>query len=44
MDRYGGPITALTIAFDRDLYLDIIMDRYWGPLTAPTISLDRGLF
>jgi hypothetical protein len=28
MDRYGGPLTALTIVWHRRLYLAIIMDRY----------------
>jgi hypothetical protein len=39
MDRYEGPLTALTMALHRGLYLDIIMDRYEGPLTDLTNSL-----
>jgi hypothetical protein len=31
MVRYGGPLTALTIALQRGLYFAIIMDRYVGP-------------
>jgi hypothetical protein len=44
MDRYGGPLTAITIALHRSLYLAIIMDRYGGPLTAVTIAFYRGLY
>jgi hypothetical protein len=35
MDCHKEPHTALTIAFNIDLYLAIIMDRYEGP----TLSL-----
>jgi hypothetical protein len=44
MDRYGGPLTSLTIALHTGLYLAIIMDRYGVPLTALTIALHRGLY
>jgi hypothetical protein len=43
MDQYGGPLTSVTIALLRGLYLAIIMDRYDGPLTALTIEMLRGL-
>jgi hypothetical protein len=38
MDRYEGPLTALTIALPRRLYLAIIMDRYGEPHTTLTIA------
>jgi hypothetical protein len=41
--RYGGPLTALTIALNGGLYLAIIMDLYEGPRTALIIALHRGL-
>jgi hypothetical protein len=43
MDRYEGPLTALTIALHGGLSLVIIMERYEGPLTALIIALHRGL-
>jgi hypothetical protein len=43
MDRYEGPLTALSLALHRGVYLVIIMDRYEGPLTAVTIDLHRGI-
>jgi hypothetical protein len=43
MDRCEGPLTILTIALYRGLYLAIIIDRYEGPQTALTIALHRGL-
>jgi hypothetical protein len=43
MDRYEGPLTTLTIAFYRILYIAIIMDRYEGTVTKLTIALYRGL-
>jgi hypothetical protein len=43
MDRYGGPLTALTIALHRGLRLAIIMVRYEGSDTALTIALHKGL-
>jgi hypothetical protein len=41
MDRYEGPLTTLTIALHRDLYLAIIMNRYEEtllPLLEPCIE------
>jgi hypothetical protein len=38
MDRYGGPLTGLTIALYGGLYLAIIIDRYLGHLTALNIA------
>jgi hypothetical protein len=43
MDRNDRPLTALTIALLRGLYLAILIERYEGPLTALTIALHRGL-
>jgi hypothetical protein len=43
MDRYGGPQTALSIALQIVLYLDIIMYRYGGPQTASNIALPGDL-
>jgi hypothetical protein len=43
MDRYEGPLTDLTKALNRCLYLAIIMNRYYGPLTALKIALHGGL-
>jgi hypothetical protein len=41
MDRHEGPLTALTIALHRGLYLAIIMDRHEGPLNALTRALHK---
>jgi hypothetical protein len=41
MDRQEGPLTALTIALNKGLYLAIIMDRHEGPLTALTKALNK---
>jgi hypothetical protein len=43
MVPYGEPVSGLTIAVNRGLYLAIIMDRYEGPRNALTIALHRGL-
>jgi hypothetical protein len=43
MDRYRGPQTALTIAWQGGLYLAIIMDRYRLLHTPLTIALYGGL-
>jgi hypothetical protein len=40
-DRFEGPLTALTIALHRGLYLDIIMDRYERTDIPLTIALQR---
>jgi hypothetical protein len=39
-----GPLTALTIALLRSLYLAILIDRYLGPQTAFNIRLIKGLY
>jgi hypothetical protein len=44
MDRFVGPISALTIVLYGGLYLHIIMDGYGGPHTALTIALHGGLY
>jgi hypothetical protein len=44
MDRYGDPLTGLTIALHGGLYLAITIYRYEGPLTAVTIAPHGGLY
>jgi hypothetical protein len=44
MDRYGGPHTALTIAFNGDIYSAIIMDRRGVPFSALNIALHGDLY
>jgi hypothetical protein len=44
MYRYGGPVSARTIALHRGLLLAFIIDRYGGPDTALTIALHEGAY
>jgi hypothetical protein len=43
MNRYNGTLTALTIAFNRDVYLAIKVDRHEGPHPTLTIALHGGI-
>jgi hypothetical protein len=44
MGPYEDPESALIIAFNRGLYLALIIHRYEGPLSALTIAVHRGLY
>jgi hypothetical protein len=43
MNRYGRPLSALSKALNRGLYLAIITDRYGRPHSAHIIALHIGL-